>query len=104
MECCQISGKMTFEEFSKVLDESKKSKGRSERNRKRKADGDFVYEEEEDYEAEDDKLSDENVEDESWVPDAPKTTGWPQMFLVLLLKIAVTCTTTYSTSLFVVIL
>ena len=67
---------MTFEEFFKIVDQVQKDKGRSERSRKRKADGDFVYEDDEDFEAEEDVLADEDDEEDSWMPDSSKATGW----------------------------
>lgn len=71
-----ISGKLTFEEFFKIVDEAQKNKARSERSRKRKADDDFVYEDDEDFEAEGDIAADEDEDDDSWMPDSPKATGW----------------------------
>ena len=75
-----VLGRLTFEEFFKIVDQAQKDKGRGERSRKRKADGDYVYEDDNDFEAEDDLLGFEDNEDDSWMPESPKATGWPSEY------------------------
>ncbi|XP_076462088.1 general transcription factor 3C polypeptide 3-like [Babylonia areolata] len=65
-----LTGKLTFGEFFKAVDDARKTRLSEKRIRKRKADGEFVYgDDDEDLEQEEEELVEEEREDTLWLPD-----------------------------------